>query len=71
MYKDGTAITDNEGGLVLGPSHDDRGVWFLVRNTDNYLLKGEVEGYEYIFNPGATHFTSIIRFTTSIIQRNI
>ncbi|WP_207493177.1 hypothetical protein [Aridibaculum aurantiacum] len=53
----GWAINGTKGGLILGPSHDEGGIMMWQRTTegDGYRLKGEVEGYEYILNPGASH----------------
>lgn len=52
----GRAINANMGGLILGRSHDDGGIYFWVKKGDYYILEGEVEGYEYILNFGATNF---------------
>lgn len=54
MINAGLAIRADDGGLVLGPSHNDGGIKFLVKMGDKYLLEGELEGYEYILNLGAT-----------------
>jgi|GEM_PF-2959909 len=44
----GSAIQADMGGLLLGPSHNDGGIYFLYKYPDGYRLMGEVEGYEYI-----------------------
>lgn len=54
MINTGLAIRADDGGLILGPSHNDGGIKFLVKTEDKYLLEGELEGYEYILNLGAT-----------------
>lgn len=46
----GYAIQADSGGLLLGPSHDESGIYFLYKYPDGYKLMGEVEGYEYIIN---------------------
>lgn len=56
--KTGKAIDATMGGLILGRSHSEGGIYFLVKENDNYVLEGEVEGYEYIMNYGATLFFS-------------
>ena len=50
----GKAIDATMGGLILGRSHDEGGIYFWVKENDYYILEGEVEGYEYILNFGAT-----------------
>lgn len=67
--KKGWAINGTKGGIILGPSHDDGGIKMWQRTTEGngYRLKGEVEGYEYILNPGASHcfdniFSSINKY---------
>lgn len=54
--QNGQALDANMGGLILGRSHDDGGIYFWVKKDDYYSLEGEVEGYEYILNFGATNF---------------
>ena len=51
------AINGTKGGIILGPSHDEGGIKIWQRTTegDGYKLKGEIEGFEYILNPGASH----------------
>lgn len=56
--KNGRAIDASLGGLILGNSHDDGGIYFWVKRGDVYVLEGEVEGYEYILNFGATNYYS-------------
>ncbi|WP_417368526.1 hypothetical protein [Flavobacterium beibuense] len=48
--KDDAIIDATNGGLLLGPSHDNGGIYFLFEYNDGYRLFGEVEGYEYIIN---------------------
>ncbi|CAM2968164.1 hypothetical protein SAMN05444143_10168 [Flavobacterium succinicans] len=50
FYKDDAIIDGKNGGLLLGPSHDDGGIYFLFEYQDGFRLYGEVEGYEYIIN---------------------
>ena len=52
----GRAIDATMGGFILGRSHDEGGIYFWVKKGDFYSLEGEVEGYEYILNFGATSF---------------
>ncbi|KAF2082084.1 hypothetical protein [Flavobacterium sharifuzzamanii] len=53
---DGRAIDATMGGLILGRPHDEGGIYFFVKKGDYYSLEGEVEGFEYILNFGATDF---------------
>ena len=56
-YKDkGWAIEATKGGLVIGRSHDEGGIYIWVLRDTHYVLEAEVEGYEYILNLGATHY---------------
>ncbi|MBS1649981.1 MAG: hypothetical protein JSR09_09785 [Bacteroidetes bacterium] len=50
LYKDNSIIDARQGGLLLGPSHDDDGVYFLFEYQDGFRLYGEAEGFEYIIN---------------------
>ncbi|MCX6218377.1 hypothetical protein [Spirosoma sp.] len=43
-----------EGGLVLGPSHDDGGIQLIAQLDNEYIWRGEMEGYEYLVNPIGT-----------------
>ena len=52
----GRSIDATLGGLILGRSHDEGGIYFWTKQDDYYSLEGEVEGYEYILNFGATSF---------------
>lgn len=52
----GWAIDATMGGLVMGRSHDEGGVFIWVKRGNDYVLEAEVEGFEYILNLGATHF---------------
>lgn len=51
--KKGWAIQATMGGLVLGRSHDEGGIFVWIKNGNHYVLEAEIEGYEYILNPGA------------------
>ena len=56
----GWAIDATYGGLIIGRSHDEGGIYFWVKKDGYYVLEGEVEGYEYIMNFGATnHYSKI------------
>jgi hypothetical protein len=50
----GKGVDGTHGGLILGPSHEDGGIYVLRNVGYGYKLTAEVEGYEYFFNPGAT-----------------
>lgn len=50
------AIDATLGGLILGRTHDEGGIYFWTKQGDYYSLEGEVEGFEYILNFGATSF---------------
>jgi len=56
--KEGRAIDATLGGLILGRSHDEGGIYFWVIRDDFYVLEGEVEGFEFILNFGATGYYS-------------
>ena len=58
--KRGWAIDATMGGLILGRSHYEGGIYFWVKENDHYTLDGEVEGFEYILNFGATKYYSKI-----------
>lgn len=58
--KKGLAIDATMGGLIIGRSHDEGGIYFWVKENDHYVLDGEVEGFEYILNFGATNYYSKI-----------
>ncbi|MET0636140.1 MAG: hypothetical protein ABWZ25_08920 [Chitinophagaceae bacterium] len=53
LLSKGYAVDGRSGGLVLGRSHDDGGVFFLTDVGTEYHLMGELEGYEYIFSVAA------------------
>ncbi|TPN87411.1 hypothetical protein [Aquimarina algicola] len=53
--KNGLAIDATMGGLILGKSHSQGGIYFWVKRDNVFVLEGEVEGYEYIMNQGASH----------------
>lgn len=48
------AIDGTNGGLLLGPSHDHGGIKVIERYSYGYILVAEYEGFEYMFNPGAS-----------------
>jgi len=50
LYKEDAIVDARKGGLLLGPSHDDGGIYFLFEYRDGFRLYGEVEGFEYIMN---------------------
>jgi hypothetical protein len=50
------AIDATYGGLVLGNSHDEGGIYFWVKRGDYYVLEGELEGFEFILNLGANDY---------------
>jgi hypothetical protein len=54
LYKNDLLVNPIEGGLVLGPSHDDNGIQMIRKQGDEYLWIAEMEGYEYLVNPFAT-----------------
>ena len=54
------AIDATLGGLIIGRTHDEGGIYFWVKKDGFYVLEGEVEGYEYIINFGATNYYSKI-----------
>lgn len=41
-------VDARRGGLVLGNSHDNGGVFFLYQFPEGFRVFGELEGYEYI-----------------------
>lgn len=45
---DGAIIDATRGGLLLGPSHEEGGIYFLFQYSDGFRLYGELEGFEYI-----------------------
>lgn len=56
LFADGYAVDGTNGGLVLGPSHEDGGIYMLQFIGYGYHLVGEMEGYEYFLNPGASAY---------------
>lgn len=56
MMKNNQAIDATYGGLVMGNSHDDGGMYFWVKSGDFYVLEGELEGFKFILNFGATNY---------------
>lgn len=47
-------IDVRKGGLVLGRSHDQGGIWFITLTDENNVTFAELEGYEYIVNATST-----------------
>lgn len=41
-------ISAIDGGLLLGPSHANGGIFMLYQYSERFRVIGEVEGYEYI-----------------------
>lgn len=56
--KSGLAVHARSGGLLVGRSHEEGGILFWIKDGNDYVLKGEVEGYEYILNGGASSYFS-------------
>lgn len=54
LKNDNAIVNATNGGLIIGPSHDEGGVYFLTKYNDGYRLMGEVEGFEFILNPIST-----------------
>ena len=50
ILEDGGFLDTREGGLVIGPSHDDFGIMMLFHSQKGYHVIGNMEGYEYIIN---------------------
>lgn len=56
----GSAVDASDGGLLLR-SYEEGGIYFWNKHNDYYLLEGRSEGYEFVFNLGATdYFKEII-----------
>ena len=49
-------VTDaRKGGLVLGKSHEQGGIYILIKNdSGGYSVEGEMEGWEYVLSREAT-----------------
>lgn len=48
-------IDVRKGGLIIGRSHDDGGIWFAITSdTGVDVIFQELEGYEYIINGQST-----------------
>jgi hypothetical protein len=69
-------VNGTSGGIILGMSHAEGGIkiWQKTPENDGYRLKGEVEGFEYIFNPGASHcfrniFSSINKYEEHLQEK--
>ncbi|OJY94848.1 MAG: hypothetical protein BGP13_14365 [Sphingobacteriales bacterium 40-81] len=57
----GWTIQAAGGGLVLRRSHEEGGIYCWVRYETDYVLEAEIEGYEYILNPGAAfHYGDLL-----------
>jgi hypothetical protein len=52
----GWALQASGGGLVLGRSHEEGGIFCWIKQETDYVLEAEIEGYEYILNPGAAYY---------------
>jgi hypothetical protein len=50
FQRDGAFIDGRNGGLVLGPSHSEGGIYFLFEYPEGFRLFGELEGLEYILS---------------------
>lgn len=50
LVKKGLLIDGTGGGLLLGRSHTEGGIYLLYPTYTNFRLAMEVEGYEYIIN---------------------
>lgn len=51
--KNDLAIDGTTGGLILGPSHADGGIYILANYGYGYYLIAEYEGFEFLLNPFA------------------
>lgn len=48
-------LTDaSQGGLIVGPSHEDGGVFMLYLYPEGFRIIGEAEGYEYLVHADAS-----------------
>ncbi|WP_159018038.1 hypothetical protein [Algibacter sp. L3A6] len=47
-------IDGRDGGLVLGNSHENGGIFFLYQFPEGFRVFGNIEGYEYIVNKEST-----------------
>jgi hypothetical protein len=56
LFENGYAVDGTNGGVVLGPSHEDGGIYMLKFIGYGYHLVGEMEGYEYFLNPAASAY---------------
>ena len=50
LISDNALIDARGGGMLLGPSHDSGGIYFLYESKGCFKLFGEVEGFEYVIN---------------------
>lgn len=55
MERQNLVADPQNGGLVLGPSHDDGGIQIFCKHGDEYKWIGEMEGYEYLVSTYSTH----------------
>ena len=54
LFKNNLLVNPIEGGLVLGPSHDEGGIQMIRKHDNEYVWVGEMKGYEYLINPCVT-----------------
>ncbi|GAB4043015.1 hypothetical protein [Spirosoma litoris] len=50
LVKNKLIVYPLEGGLVLGPSHDEGGIQIIGIEDREFVWLGEMEGLEYLFN---------------------
>lgn len=48
LYKKGCVYIANEGGLVLGKSHLEGGVFLIAKKEKRFHFKVEIEGFEFL-----------------------
>ena len=51
----GLTVDGAKGGLLLGNLHKDDGIQMLIKHSDGYRLRAEVEGGEYCVNSDAVN----------------
>jgi hypothetical protein len=71
LLQEGFAVDGTRGGLVLGRSHAQGGVYFLIDFGTCYKLMGELEGFEYLLNIASSYLTrkSFHDFNNSVRDR--
>lgn len=52
--KDGIIVDGRSGGLVLGRTHEDSGIFLIQEVQDHFVFAAEMEGWEYLMCPQAT-----------------